>query len=190
VNRPLVVISLIGLAMVAACSNGTTGSPSPTGSASATTQTDSPSTPATSASAAADPLARTNPCTLLDPAIASQNQLTHGAPETGPAIRFCRWSTPISTDPQYEISIGIYDQYGLDALNPKAFNITDYPVGGHQGRLSKQVGGSVCIVSIAVTKTSRVDVSANVSNGQIELGCSIAEPTAKAVEQKLPVGSG
>jgi hypothetical protein len=190
VNRPLVVISLIGLATVAACSNGTTGSPSPTSSASATTQTDSPSTPPTSASAASDPLARTNPCTLLDPALISKNHLTQSAPGIGASVRYCRWDSPLTVNPQYDIQVGIYDNNGLGDFDHTNFDFTDYPIGRHQGQLVKDLLVHGCDVSIAVTKTSRVDVGVIASNGQLELNCTIAKATAPYVEPRLPVGSG
>jgi hypothetical protein len=187
VNRPLVVLTLLGLAAVAGCTTGTPGVPTTTSAVPPTTS--STSAPTTSASAAADPLAHTDPCSLLDPSIISQNGLGQGVPKQDPGARSCRWDTPVSATPQFEIAIDIYDTAGLGDFNHAGFDISDYPVGRHQGQLVKQNPGDVCSVDIAVTKTSRVAVRANTSTAQLEQGCVIAKATAVSVEQKLPVGS-
>jgi hypothetical protein len=189
VNRPLVVLALLGLAAAAGCTTGTPGTPgAPTTTSSAPPSTSSTSAPATSA-AAADPLAHTDPCSLLDPSIISQNGLSKGVPQQDPGARSCRWDTPVSATPQYEIAIDIYDTAGLGDFNHEGFDISDYPVGRHQGQLVKENPGDVCVVDIGVTKTSRVSIAANTSTAQLEQGCVIAKATAVSVEQKLPVGS-
>jgi hypothetical protein len=135
-------------------------------------------------------LAHTDPCTLLDPAIVSRNGLEKGVPDTGLAVRSCLWSTPAVADLQYKISIGIYDNNGLGDFNHVSFDISAYAVGRHQGQLLKTIGDDECTVSIAVTKTSRVDITGNTSKNQTATSCAIMETTARAVEPKLPLGSG
>ncbi len=189
-NRPLALIALLGLATVTACSTG--GTPSPTSTTTATrASTDQPPSTTSSASAAADPLARTDPCTLLPQAVISQNGLHKEGPGIGPAVRYCRWATPGTLDPQYNIQVGIYDTAGLNDLNRTDFTVSDYPVNGRPGALSKDSsGGSACLVSLAVTSTSRVDVDLSVSNASQTISCAIAEAAAPSVEKNLPPWRG
>jgi uncharacterized protein DUF3558 len=178
--------ALIAIA-TAACSGTTPGTATGTPS-DPTTPPSITSTPG--ASTAADPLADIDPCSLLAPAVISQNQLQPDTSGTGPGDRFCRWQTAVSSHNGYSIAINVYDHAGLHQLNTAAFAVTDHPVGRHQGRLSKQTGGSACLVSMGVTNTSRVDVVGVDDSGQQDRSCVLATTVAPAVEQRLPSGTG
>jgi hypothetical protein len=125
----------------------------------------------------------------MDQAVISQNQLTLGQARPEPGARACLWDKNAdASSPGYTVAIGIYDHAGLDQLNSTAFTITNYQVGKHQGRLSKDPAGHTCIVSIGVTGTSRVDVVGVDGAGRQEQACTVATLVAPSVEQKLPVG--
>jgi hypothetical protein len=179
---------MIGVAIVAAlaaggCTSTTPGAASTT-TPTATTRDTSVSTPNSSA---ADPLANVDPCTLLDPAVVSQNQLQPGQSGTGPGTRYCRWTTKIAASGAgYSIAIDIYDHAGLDQLSTAGFAVTNYPVGRHQGRMSKDTAGDTCSVSIGVNSMSRVDVVGVDDLGQQNAACTVATTVAPSVEQKLP----
>jgi hypothetical protein len=142
-------------------------------------------------STATDPLATIDPCTLLDPAVISENKLLPDKSGIGPGTRYCRWDTgPSASGAGYNISINIYDQAGLDQLSTAGFAITNYPVGQHQGRMSKDTAGhDACLVSIGVTATSRVDVVGIDSLGGLDASCTEATLVAPLVEKKLPAGT-
>jgi hypothetical protein len=74
----------------------------------------------------------------------------------------------------------------LDQLDTTSFTVTNYPVGKHQGRLSKDPAGHTCSVSIGVTRTSRVDIIGVDGAGRQEQACTVATLVAPSVEQKLP----
>jgi hypothetical protein len=157
------------------------------GTASGTSKTTQPST-TPSSTTAADPLANVDPCSLLDPAVISQNQLQQVKSGIGPGTRYCRWDTgAITSGVGYDIDVNVYDHAGLDQLSTAGFTITNYPVGRHQGRMSKDTAGHGCVVSVGVTGTSRVDVVGVDSSGQLDRSCVEATTVAPSVEQKLPV---
>jgi hypothetical protein len=121
----------------------------------------------------------------------AQNGLTSGQPATVPGARACRWQKNADTSGDgYLVSVNIYDQAGLDQLNTTSFDVTNYPVGSHQGRLSKEKVGGACAVSIEVTSTSRVDIGGVDGQGRQQQACTVAETVAPSVAQKLPLGNG
>jgi hypothetical protein len=163
------------------------------GNANATTPTTTAAGPSASipnSASAADPLATIDPCTLLDPAVISQNQLTPGRQRPEPKARTCSWDKDAdSSSPGYTISVGIYDHDGLAQLNTTEFTVTNYQIGGHQGRLSKDPAGHTCAVSIGITGTTRVDVVGIDGGGRQEQACTVATLVAPSVEKKLPAGN-
>jgi hypothetical protein len=129
-----------------------------------------------------------DPCSLLSPAVISQNRLQQVKSGIGPGTRYCRWDTgAITSGVGYDIDIDVYDHAGLDQLSTAGFTVTNYPVGRHQGRMSKDTAGHGCLVSIGVTVMSRVDVVGIDSSGQLDRACVVATVVAPSVEQKLPV---
>lgn len=189
VNRHLSVAALVIVALgLGACSSSTSGSPGPE-TAATTTQLGS-SGPATSTENG-DPLASTDPCSLLDASVISQNQLSQGKSGTGPGNRNCRWnSAPGASGAGYVIAISIYDHAGLDQLSTTGYSVENDSIGQHQGRISKGTSSGTCIVSLGVSSTSRVDVFADDSGGNLAASCAIATQAAPSVEQKLPAGTG
>lgn len=193
-NRNMFVLSALGIAavVVSACSSNTAGSPAPATSAPiAPPASNTQSAGAPSSSAANDPLAATDPCTLLDASVISQNQLSSGKSATGPGVRECRWDKSAdSSSAGYLVTIGIYDHAGLDDLSTAGFIVSNNPVGSHQGRLSKDTAGHTCDVSLGISKTSRVDIGGVDGAGNLDAACVVATQIAPLVEQKLPAGTG
>ena len=183
--RPVVALAIVVAITMGGCTNNTPGTASGT---TPTSTAHDPTTSPSNANPAADPLANTNPCALIDPTIVSQNQLQPGKTGTNLGARFCRWNKNAdSSGPGYIIGINIYDHAGLDQLNTADFTVTNYPLGKHQGRLSKDPAGGTCNVSIAVTSTSRVDIVGVDGEGRQAQSCTVATLVAPSVEQKLPV---
>lgn len=189
-NRKLSGTTLLAFVMVAlgACSAGTQGTPGPvastttaqngTGSVSTTTDT-------------GDPLASVDPCTLLDPALLSQNQLVKSKSGIAAGARFCDWvSGPTATSVGYSVSVNVYDHAGLGDLSTAGFSITDHAVGQHQGRLSTPTAGDTCVVSMEMSPTSRVDVVGADGAAVVATSCKIATLIAPSVEHQLPPAVG
>jgi len=177
---PAIASAILAVLVTGGCTTSTAGAPNtPTSTAQASI------TP--TSAAAKDPLANVDPCSLLDQAVVSANQLQQGKSGTGPGTRYCRWDTGPS-GVGYNVAINIYDNAGLAQLSTVGFTITNYPVGRHQGRMSKDTVGGACAVSIGITSTSRVDVVGVDYGGQLDRACVVATTVAPAVEQKLPAG--
>jgi hypothetical protein len=174
---PVIASAILTVLVAGGCTTATAGTPT------TNTRTSTTSTSAT----ANDPLAHTDPCSLLDQAVITANQLKPDTSGIGPGTRYCRWDTG-PTGIGYNIAINIYDNAGLDQLSTDGFIITNYPVGHHQGRMSKDTIPGVCSVSIGITRTSRVDVVGADYGGQEDRACVVATTVAPAVEQKLPGG--
>ena len=182
-NHPTPLIALVVLAglAVGGCTSTTPGA------AGGTTR----SAQVTSSASAADPLARVDPCSLLGPVVISQNQLQPNKSGIGPGDRYCRWDTGSAVNGVgYNIAVNIYDQAGLDQLSTAGFIVTNYPVGHHPGRMSKDTAGGGCSVSIGITNTSRVDVVGIDYGGQQDRACAVATTVAPSVEKMLPSGNG
>jgi len=63
-----------------------------------TTNSTAPTSTAPSSTTPSDPLASVDPCTLLAPAVISQNQLRPDTSGTGPGTRYCRWDTAATAE--------------------------------------------------------------------------------------------
>jgi hypothetical protein len=179
---PMIASAILTVLVMGGCTTTTAGAPS-------TTNTRSPAGTTPTSATTKDPLAHTDPCSLLDQAVITANQLQPSKSGTGPGTRYCRWDTGAS-GVGYNLAVNIYDNAGLDKLSVAGFTVTNYPVGRHQGRMSKDTVGGACAVSIGVTSTSRVDVVGVDYGGQLDRACVVATTVAPAVEQKLPVGGG
>lgn len=182
-NHPKPLIALVVLAGLAV--GGCTGTTP--GIADGTTR----SAQITSSTNGNDPLAKVDPCSLLGAAVISQNQLQPNKSGIGPGDRYCRWDTGAAVNGiGYNIAINVYDQAGLDQLSTAGFIVTNYPVGHHPGRMSKDTAGGGCSVSIGITNTSRVDVVGIDYGGQQDRACAVATTVAPSVEKMLPSEKG
>jgi hypothetical protein len=119
------------------------------------------------------------PCDLLTSAEQATFNLGAGAEdELGPA-RTCQWQA----SGEHTITIGVIDDLGLDDVQSSGAT-QPMKVGSHDA-VQYTAGVSACAIAIAVTDTSRVDVS-GVAGGDTTKACAVAKQAAQVVEPKLP----
>lgn len=119
------------------------------------------------------------PCDLLSSSDQKTFDLGAGVEdEIGPA-RACQWQA----SGQHTITIGVIDDLGLDDVQSSGAT-QPMKVGSHD---AVQYAGALgtCAIAIAVTDTSRVDVS-GVAGGDMTKACAVAKQAAQVVEPKLP----
>ncbi|HEX3648532.1 MAG TPA: DUF3558 family protein, partial [Pseudonocardiaceae bacterium] len=163
------------------CSSPTPGTGTPVPSA------DAPSSAGGSTGNGGAALAALQPCDLLDNSVASQNGLTSSGPTTGSGARSCRWTKKVTLNaPGYVIGADIRDSQGIKDYITASYSTTNDPIGNHQAVQEKQTSGDLCDVTIGVTPSSRVDITANTSDSDIDTACSLANQFAKLIEPKLP----
>jgi len=181
VNRRHVVAALIAVALfeLVACGQSTHGTATPGTSA---------GRPATTGGASTTSL---QPCDLLTSADASALQLTaQGGPTNFGGARTCEWRKPVDINGQngFSTRIAIRDSQSLSDITSAGYTVTQDNVGSHQGKQAALDGGGGCLIAIAVSNTSRVDV--DISGGtDTASSCQFANQVAKVVEPHLPSGS-
>ncbi|WP_053205388.1 DUF3558 family protein [Jiangella muralis] len=130
-----------------------------------------------------DPLAALDPCAMVDAAGLASLELTGGeAKEVGEA-RACRYRFEGPTlDESFTVSIELFGGHG--AADIVATDVQPLPaVGSHEAvTFTGTTGG--CVVSLAVTETSRLDSTA--VGGDAALACDHAAALAAAAEPALP----
>ncbi len=122
--------------------------------------------------------AELQPCHLLTADEQAQFDLGAGIEdEVGPA-RVCLWQAT----GQHSLSVGVIDELGLDEVQSTGA-LEPTTVGSHDAvRYDGPLG--TCTFAIAVTDTSRVDVS-GVAGGDMTTACAVAKQAADLVETKL-----
>lgn len=172
------VVLAVGLTGLVGCSTSTPGTGTPVGSSSSAGS--SSSNPNSSA------LAAIQPCSVLTSSEISRNGLSDQEASTGSGARSCTWSNnSFDNGAGYALEVDIRDSQGLKDINTDGYAITDDSVGGHRGKQAQQTSGAGCFVSIGVSPTSRVDVSAETS-ADVNQACTLANQYAKLIEPKLP----
>ena len=127
-------------------------------------------------------LERIDPCRLLTPA-----EVGHFGAATGEVTglantRVCQWIFPDGR----AIDVGLDDRNGVEALVVGEGKLTMTVVGQHDARqVAANAGPGVCVVSLAVTPSSRVDVVAAVVM-DTAAACVVANQVAEFVEPRLP----
>jgi hypothetical protein len=184
-------LAVVAAAGIAACSSGTGGSPFPTTTGAAATGGGSSSSSGGGGGGAAAQLAAIQPCDLLSSSQVSQNGLTSEGSSSGSGARSCKWkNTTADSGFGYVVSANIRDQQGISDINTDGVTVTNDPIGKHQARQAKDSdGGDGCMVSIAVTDSSRVDVQANDGNSDLNQASQLANQFATLIEPQLPGGS-
>jgi hypothetical protein len=185
VNGRLVVLPVVAVAVfgLIACTSTTQG----TGTA-ANPSTGTPSGADTSTSSpGSSDLTGIQPCSLLNSTEASQNALTSKGPRSGSGARSCTWNNAAYDNGLgYSLGVDIRETQGIKDINTDAYALSDDPIGRHQGKQIRETNGDLCGVVIGVTATSRVDVSTNTGNSDIDQACVLANQFAKLIEPKLP----
>jgi hypothetical protein len=190
VRRSVLLVSALAamLAGTAACTSSTNGSPVPGGSGTSapappssgeTTDTGS-STP----SPGDNPLANTDPCTLLTTSAQSQLGVSGGERRDLGTERGCRWRLrgPSET---FIFDVAIDDQNGLKDVPSDATVKPLADIGKHKAVQSPAKQGGGCSVLLGVGDSSRVDATA-VAGVDVNKGCELATQLAQLVEPQLP----
>lgn len=137
------------------------------------------------------PTARLDPCSFLSPAeLKDFGTFENGHVLNMGGARGCAWHMPESIPFKYRFSIdvGIRDRQGIKEANDAGGGIQKGEMGsGRKAVLipATRLGG--CILALAVSETSRVDVAANGVRDS-KKACDIVSQVADIVDPKLPKG--
>jgi hypothetical protein len=165
IGRSLTLAILLATGLgVASCSGGGGGS-DPTAN----------STTTNSASSSDNPVASIDPCTLISQDDMSKLGLTSRGREDTANSRGCGW------DKGATYSFGLYANrnQGIDELRDSS--ATAVSLSSHDA--IQMANGIDCLVDIAITKTSSINVSIEASGTS---ACGIATQYATLIEPKLP----
>lgn len=177
---PLIAVAAIGLS---ACSSTNTGNPVADSSTTppATSSSQTPST---------DPLASVDPCSLISQSDESSSGLQPGESIPAAGGRGCRWNRPDdgAQSDGYAVQIVIYNSTSVDQLVTTGGTVTNYSVDKYHGKLFQDTPTSYCIVSLATTSTSRIDMSVNSAQG-MDKSCSLVKEVAPVVVSHFPAAS-
>ncbi len=125
----------------------------------------------------------------------SENKLAKTKSGTDHGARYCSWQTPTGVDSNgnvtgFAVEIDIRDSQGLSDINTSGESVTDYSIGGRQGKQVQDTnGGGNCFIAIPVTSGSRVDVVGTSTGGTASDSCSTAVKFAQIVVSEIPGGS-
>jgi hypothetical protein len=172
-----VAVPLLALAGLTAC---TVSPPPPTPTATP------PPASHTGRAAPAATLAAVDPCTLID---AVDQRLTQDPPDPAEGPHSCTWTrlNDQSGHGGYVLGIHIWNDTGLTGVPTAGFTVTDTHIGRRQAKQAVDpVSGYLCLVAIAVTESSRVDVTVSSVPPQPEQTCSVAAGFAEQIEPRLP----
>jgi Protein of unknown function (DUF3558) len=184
-------VALTALALVgtAACSAEKTGNavPGATGTA-----TSSSAASSTSTAQSGGALASVQPCNLLSSeTLAKYKVQGQGRTDSLPAgvSAWCRWIGRASDGASIGLGVLVRPEQGIAELKVVKGQLSDGTVNGRPARrLSGETGGS-CTIALAVTASSRVDVSV-VGASQPAEACQDASDIANTVEPQLPKYNG
>lgn len=181
-SRALVATAAALLALVAGCTEQTSGDPSASGQP--TNATEPPSQETSTTEEGGGGVADLKPCDLLQSDDLQALGLTEGEEREVSGVRTCRYRHEGATlNDTLTVSVELFDGIGLDEIN--ADNVQRLPnIGDHEAASFTDPGGG-CGVSIGVTKSSRIDNTASGGEND-QLACQLATQLATAVERRLP----
>lgn len=171
------------------CSEGGTATPGPTTTASSPVSSSAP--PVSTSAASGDPIASLDVCGLLgsadlDREFAQFAPFNGGAPSDSGTLRGCSWEneTDTASDPRLSIDVVVRPEQGVkDAQDAGGGVQTGELASGRQAARIPIPSTKSCIMALAVTPTSRVDVTVI-----HEQACDMASAVADLVDPKLPKG--
>lgn len=175
--RMTVSLAILAVGLVA-CSDQTGGDPNP-----ATSTTTKSTTSSTSTGGKQSALDAIDPCGLLSASDVARFGARPGKRnDIGGAIG-CGWTVP----GQGTFGIALRSKQSVDSIVVGKGRIVDQSVGSHQGkRLEEPDGVGACLVSIAVSDSSRVDVDGVATHTDNAKACDFATRVAELIEPKLP----
>jgi hypothetical protein len=185
-HLPLVAAAAAGAIILVGCSDAQTGRAVPGTGVGATSQTSAP--PSSTGTDTA--LAAIKPCDLLTPQEAAQFKAQGpgqvGDTQASGSTSACGWHGRSASDASVSFGIDIRATQGVDELRANGGTITDGKVNSRSARQLQTVNAG-CILTLAVTPNSRVDVSVVVvGDDNSTQSCQIASNIANIVEPKLP----
>ncbi|WP_285498762.1 DUF3558 family protein [Actinokineospora sp. NBRC 105648] len=183
-RRPRLSTAVLAVALgLAGCASPTAGNPVPadgtsTGAPSRTT------TPTRTSTSSAPDLSAVRPCALLSDSAVRALGAGPGQEEKVGKRRSCQWvvDKPNLAD-NYAIAVDLFPDLGIKDVVAQG-SITNTKVGSHDAAESIRRGGAGCVVTLAITETSRVDVA--VAGGDAGALCPVARQAAALVEAELP----
>jgi Protein of unknown function (DUF3558) len=182
-TRMVNCVSLVLITMgITGCSSTEPGNPSPT-SLGGETSAES------SNQSEADALALLKPCDLLNTQDLSKYHVENAGRTDDPAAgvsAWCRWTGRSNDNGSMVLGIAIRPEQGTADLKATKGQLTTGTVnnGRPAAQLSGETGGS-CTVALAVSQSSRVDVSV-VGTEQPAEACRDASDISNIVEPQLP----
>lgn len=184
----LITGAAAGTIILGGCSDAQTGHAVPNTGDGATSQTSAPA-PSTGTSTDTT-LAAIKPCDLLTSQEAAQFKAQGpgqvGDTQASGSTSACGWHGRSASDASVSFGIDIRASQGVDELQANGGTISDGKVNSRTARELQTVNAG-CIVALAVTPDSRVDVSAVVvGDDNSTQSCQIASNIANIVEPKLP----
>jgi hypothetical protein len=178
---------------IAGCSSGgPAAAPAPASQAGRSSA--APATPAAAPNAnALKPLSAVDPCSLVGQ-VTPMIELTKVKTPALKGARSCNWEAASMdadlTSRRFALNVNIYARSSLKKLSglPRSEDaVTTYPsLAGHPARLVKNAGTGECYVSIGVTSSSRVDVTA--FGGALGANCAGVMAAAPLIAGQLPGG--
>nr|WP_232327931.1 DUF3558 family protein [Kibdelosporangium sp. MJ126-NF4] len=139
-----------------------------------------------SATAGDNPVRDIDACALLTSAERATLAVGSGSVKDGQTDvdKGCLWD---STDQgKYLVQVNVYGNLGHKDVNSTG-GVKSIPnVGKHKA--VQYVYGPVCVVSLAITDSSRVDATGN-TGSDVDKACQVAKQVAQMIESKLPGGS-
>jgi Protein of unknown function (DUF3558) len=163
---------LATLIAMSGCSNTTSGEPLPTSEPTAT-------------SGGSPSLDVVDPCTLLTAAEVGQFGANAGKPVNSSRARACQWLVPGGNG---VFSINLRSGQGLADIVVAQGKLADQRVGSHSGKILRDDDGpGACMISIEITKSSRVDVQSSYKT-DTAMACDRATKVTNLIEPRLPRG--
>lgn len=133
-----------------------------------------------------------NPCVLLRPAELTELAPTYKdgkEPSYGERGRTCQWvpELPNASAVLPVVAIYVWDEQGLGEVNEiQGGGIRHGSLNGRE--VAQAPGPDGCLIALAVSETSRVDVVVSSMDVSRQDRCAPAEKVAEIVEPKLPEG--
>lgn len=169
IQRSLIVpVLAVAATMIVGCSGGGTG----------TTTTTTPPTTDSPSGTASSSLTSLDPCSLLTKDDLTQLGVKLRGPDNSAKSRGCAWQK----GPTYEVGIYLNSSQGINELGAGGSNKVSLQ--SHDA-IQLMGNGFSCLVDIAISDTTSVNVSVASSGGQSQ-ECQIATQYATLIEPKLP----
>lgn len=172
------------MVMAGACTSDEGGTALPTVGGTASNGPSSQLPSETSSSGAGEPAASIDPCALLSSTELAEFGEFEGPKDSGlKSVRACDWQTPVGADESLVIGVGVRDDQGVNDANDTGMGVDRTQANGRDiVRVPSQ--GAHCLIALGIAESSRVDV--DVTAGDTDRACEIADKVAGIVEPKLP----